>query len=207
MSTGKRCTTGSWAAAENNITTSTSKATKDASQLFNFTHSPQLSSLPEVSAVQACSAVRHQLTRSRNSALTMSETTVPKPSTVVARPVSEALLNEKVQNRSTNSPNNPMLGLPPTPVGCLLTSHVVGSLPIELHHQIHPRSRFRRRLLSPPVQAESMACLRRHRFRSRTGVRGVQLQPQAGVERDQEAGMRAHRQHRSGEEIDGMPWT
>lgn len=45
----------------------------------------------------------------------MSETTVPKPSTVVARPVSEALLNEKVQNHSTNPPNNAMLGLPQRP--------------------------------------------------------------------------------------------
>lgn len=114
----------------------------------------------------------------------MSDTTVPKPSIVVARPVSEALLNEKVYYTCQAT-------------RCLcrklqLTSTdncTVGSLPLQFPHQIHPRSRLRRCLLSPPVQAESMARLRRNRIRSRTGVRGVQLQSQAGGEGYQEAGM------------------
>lgn len=56
----------------------------------------------------------------------------------------------------------------------------MGPLPLQPPHQVHPRSRLRRRLLRPRLQAEGVARLRRRRFRCRPRVRGVQQQPEAG---------------------------
>lgn len=74
--------------------------------------------------------------------------------------------------------------------GQKLTSETVGLLPVQRHHQVLPRPRLRRRLLGAPVQAEGVAGICGRRVRRGAGVRGVQLEPEAGGEGDQEAGMR-----------------
>ena len=110
----------------------------------------------------------------------MAETTTPPlPSRAVSRPVSEALLNEKVS-------------IPPRCDRLNLTIGTVGPLPLQPHHQVLPRPRLRRRLLGAPVQAEGVARLCRRWVRRRAGVRGVQLQPQGGGAGHQEAGIKRH---------------
>lgn len=66
----------------------------------------------------------------------------------------------------------------------------MGPLPLQPPDQVLPRPRLRRRLLGPPVQAQGVACHRGRGLRRRPGVRGVQLQSEAGRARDQEAGIK-----------------
>lgn len=68
--------------------------------------------------------------------------------------------------------------------GQQLTSATVGLLPVQRHHQVLPRPRLRRRLLGAPVQAEGVAGICGRRVRRGAGVRGVQLEPEAGGEGD-----------------------
>jgi hypothetical protein len=71
-----------------------------------------------------------------------------------------------------------------------LTPGTVGFLPLQRADQVDPRSRIRRRLLGPPVQAESVACVCGRRVRCGAGIRGVQLELEACGEGDQEAGVK-----------------
>lgn len=96
------------------------------------------------------------------------------------------------------SPAGPCSGLPRAPRGSLparpsvlLTQggSIVGPLPLQHAHQVVSRPRLRRRLLGPPLQAPCVARLHGRRLRRRPGVRGVQLEPQAGVARPEAPGV------------------
>lgn len=65
----------------------------------------------------------------------------------------------------------------------------VGSLPVEPPDQVDPRPRLRRGVLGAPVQAQGMARICRNGLRCRSGLRGVQLQPEAGIQGDPQAGV------------------
>jgi hypothetical protein len=65
----------------------------------------------------------------------------------------------------------------------------VGPLLLQHAHQVLSRSRIRRRLLSPPIQAKSMAGVGGRGFRRGKGIRRVQLEFEAGVQRPQETGI------------------
>lgn len=93
----------------------------------------------------------------------MSDSTIPPPPAVArpSKPVSEALLNEKVS--SLNS------------IGIVFRHRAdyfcpVGSLSLFSPNPLFTRSRFRSRLLSAIVQAEGMACICRDGFRCWKGL-------------------------------------
>ena len=111
----------------------------------------------------------------------------PAPTAVVARPVSEALLNEKVALSLS-----PFLDRVPFRSFGHSNNHaqlIVGPLPLQRPRQVFPRPRLRRRLLGSPLQAEGMARVRRRRLRCGTRIRGVQLELEGGVQGSQEAGI------------------
>jgi hypothetical protein len=86
------------------------------------------------------------------------------------RPMSEALLNEKVPPRANSLSRRPMAH-----IGHALADSMcaVGPLPLVDDDPLWPRPRLRRRLLRPPLQATRMASHGRTRIRRRTSLGGV----------------------------------
>jgi hypothetical protein len=72
----------------------------------------------------------------------------------------------------------------------LLMIFIVGPVFIESHRKVYNWPRFWGRLLGPPIQTESVASVRRPGFRVWTSIRRVQLEPEAGGEGPEKAGVR-----------------
>jgi hypothetical protein len=100
----------------------------------------------------------------------MPETSITPPAVSrPSKPVSEALLNEKV---SCLPPNSGSPELEACLVDAMLISNreIVGSLPLLPPDPLHTRSLLRRRIFSPSIQTEGMASVCRPWFRSWKGI-------------------------------------